>query len=112
MFNATIVAVLVPNSRQIIGDTDRAVANSEIANPTANIIWFDADRINQGVVLWAVPGAGWVITTQVGGSLVVLHAREDGSPTKGNHLNRVEVGFARPTLDDHWQAMSACLARK
>jgi hypothetical protein len=113
MLNATIIALIVPNAAQIITEADHAVANSEICSPLANTIWFDAHRINQGIVLWAVPGAGWVKSLhRKDGVLAVLSCREDGSPVSMMSYNEVEVGFARPTLDQHWQAMSACLARK
>jgi hypothetical protein len=100
--------LIVPNSRQIVTAADLATAEAAAAS-NGNTIWYDSTRIGQGVVLWAVPQAGWVTTFHKGDRLAVLPCREDGSPVSMASFNQCEVGFGRPTLDQHWQALRPCL---
>jgi hypothetical protein len=103
--------LIVPNATQIVSAADRTAAAADIAN-TGNTIWYDTTRIGQGVVLWAIPSAGWVITFQKGDRLAVLPCRQDGSPVSMASLNECEVGFGRPTLDQHWGVLRPCLVAR
>jgi hypothetical protein len=85
-------------------------AAATAVNDGGNTIWFDASgHISQGTVLWAIPQAGWVKTFHRGDRLVVVPCRQDGSPISMASLNEVEVGFHRPTLDQHWGVLRPCL---
>jgi hypothetical protein len=103
--------LIVPNAAQILSTADLATAAAAVTN-AGNTIWYDCTGIGQGVVLWVVPSAGWVTTFQKEDRLAVLPCREDGTPTSMASLNEVEVGFARPTLDQHWGALRPCLVAR
>ena len=110
MQNATLVATLVPNAAEMLTLANLFTARTGIA-AGGDTIWY-APYLNEGEVLWAVPGVGWLLTTQRRECLVLLHCREDRTVSKGNHLNRTEVGFGRPTLTQHWECLRACLVAK
>jgi hypothetical protein len=95
----------------IITEADRAAA-AAAAITNSKIIWYDLTDIGRGVVLWAIPEAGWVKTFHRGDRLAVLPCRQDGSPVTMASLNEIEVGWARPTLDQHWLALRACLVSR
>ena len=109
--NTIDIAALVPNAAQILSQSDRALAAAALTN-AGTTIWFDTDKMDQGTVLWAVPSAGWVTTFHKQGRIAVLPCRQDGTPTSMASFNEIEVGFARPTLDQHWGALRPCLVAR
>ena len=100
-----------PLVNQIMTEDDRALANN-IAMTGGEELWYDSSRISEGVIVWAVPGAGWARTFHRGERVVVLPCREDGSPTSFASLNEEEVGFGRPTISQHWHVLRPCLVSR